>query len=258
MRKQAGRRNFYFRWAKLAVTGKVAIVEVIATLFAIVSGFLVFRFPTLQNVIGNLLWQIPLAMLLVLLIYGFFTAPYKIYKEKEQEANSLKMKLSEIENARANLTIEFDNMEPYCRKDPPNQGQIYWLRVKVTNSGKSVAKRCMGRLVQFIDGKGNPVEDHDPVQLHWVGTPWMPGPELFTLVDLQQCRSEFLDVLLTKPESPPRPLLFMGFQQSLRTDPVPPNIKKIIISVYGDNVDTYTKEYSITWVGNDYNDIRLS
>jgi len=159
------------------------------------------------------------------------------------------------------FTIEFENNEPFCRKDPPNQGQIYWLRLKVTNSGKSVAKRCMGRLVQFIDGEGKPVEDHDPVQLHWVGTPWREGPELFTLIDLQQRRSEFLDVLLTKPDSPPKPCLFMGYHQSvgLRTDPLPSNVQRIRIAVYGDNVDPCPKEYSISWEGKDpkYTDIRL-
>ncbi|MBM2825195.1 MAG: hypothetical protein HW402_859 [Dehalococcoidales bacterium] len=164
---------------------------------------------------------------------------------------------------RPKFTIEFDNKEPFCRKDPPNQGQIYWLRVKVTNSGKSVAKRCMGRLVQFSDGEGKPVEDHEPVQLHWVGTPWTTGPEFFTLIDLQQSRSEFLDVLLTKPEtnpaSRPPPRLFMGFQQpwGLRTDTLSSNVKRIGIAVYGDNVDPCPKEYSIIWKGDNYYDIHL-
>ena len=69
-----------------------------------------------------------------------------------------------------------------------------------------------------------------------------------------------MDVLVTQPpDSPPKSFLFMGWNQLgvTRIEPLPSNVQKIRIAVYGDNVDTYFKEYSISWDGDKYEDIRL-
>lgn len=165
---------------------------------------------------------------------------------------------------RPQLKIEFENNKrPFCVKDPPNQGQIYWLRVKITNSGRSTAKNCLGRIVQFLDDKGKPIMDHDPVQLHWVGTPWVSKPEELTLLklhklDLQKGRSEFLDTLVMKPEHD-RALLFMSRDNLFGASPdkIPEGTIAFQVTVYGDNVNPCTKTYSITY-GQSYDSITLT
>lgn len=162
------------------------------------------------------------------------------------------------------LKIEFENNNrPFCIKDPPGQGQILWLRVKVTNSGRSTAKNCLGRIVQFLDDKGNPIVDHDPVQLHWVGTLWVTVPELLTqlnlhILDLQKGRSEFLDMLVMR-HGYDRALLFMSSDNlfSASPDEVPEGTRTIQVTVYGDNVDPSTKKYSIDY-GQSYDGIKLT
>lgn len=153
------------------------------------------------------------------------------------------------------FTIEFDNKEPYCRKlDAP---QSYWLRLKVTNSGKSVARTCSGRLVKFIGNSGE-VEGHDLVQLHWINTLWSPQ-ELFRTIDLNQGEHDFLDILVTRPEHQGKALLFMSVDNLFGDKPeeVPQGTCRIQVTVYGDNVKPCAKEYSITWEGSNYTDIRL-
>jgi hypothetical protein len=168
------------------------------------------------------------------------------------------------------FTIKFDNKGPFCTTadEPP---QSYWLRVKVTNSGKSAAKSCVGRLVQFTDINKNLI-DREPVRLHWVGTPWAPL-ELLAPIDLNRGDSVFLDVLLTKADSPSKAFLFtnalvtgaqLARAQLVKTelawsqlDELPPGTCRIRIAIYGDNVEPCAKEYSISWDDSNYTAIRL-
>lgn len=155
---------------------------------------------------------------------------------------------------RPKIKIEFENnMRPFCVQDPPGQGQIYWMRIKVTNSGRSTAKNCLGRIVQFLDYRKDPIVDHDPVQLHWVGTPWVRRPEELTLLklermDLQNGRYEFLDMLVTRPGFH-RALLFVSADDLFGSNPamVPVGTSCIQVTVYGENVKPCTKEYKIDW-----------
>jgi hypothetical protein len=51
------------------------------------------------------------------------------------------------------LKIEFEQKEPYCRKTIFRLGaheglfSRYWIRIKVTNEGRKVAKKCQGKLL---------------------------------------------------------------------------------------------------------------
>ena len=150
--------------------------------------------------------------------------------------------------------IEFDNKEPYCRKaDAPPQS--YWLRLKVTNSGKSVAKSCSGSLVKFMGNSGE-LEGHDPVPLHWINTPWAPQ-EFFRRIDLNRGEHDFLDVLVTRHEHQGKALLFTSCLFGDKPEEVSQGTCRILVTVYGDNVKPRAKEYSISWEGSNYTDIRL-
>ncbi|MBI2847988.1 MAG: hypothetical protein HYX83_02325 [Chloroflexi bacterium] len=156
--------------------------------------------------------------------------------------------------------------------DPPNS---YWIRVKVTNSGRTVAKSCVGKIVEFRYDKEQ--IDRDPIRLHWIDTPWQVGAQLFDKVDLYREQSEFLDVILTVPNCSSQAYLFTGLEPEYESSPqrvpvlvswkaridrLPTNTNKIRIEVYGDNFRVVCKEYSITWKEEDptkrkHTDVRL-
>ena len=78
------------------------------------------------------------------------------------------------------LKIEFEQREPYCRKTRFFLGAYeasflrYWIRIKVTNEGRKVAKRCEGKLVDIQAIKNEetiPFQPFDPAILRWASYP---------------------------------------------------------------------------------------
>ena len=43
------------------------------------------------------------------------------------------------------------------------------VRIRVTNTGKKPAYRCVGKLVEILNEKKEIIKEFDPVILHWVG-----------------------------------------------------------------------------------------
>lgn len=75
------------------------------------------------------------------------------------------------------FAVEFEAREPFCRETEGNpltsdsRGvTTYWLRVRVKNSGKSVAKHCLCKIIEVMDCEGKAIFDFDPTVLHWVAT----------------------------------------------------------------------------------------
>jgi hypothetical protein len=153
--------------------------------------------------------------------------------------------------------VEFNKED--CRKADMPQNS-YWLRVKVTNTGRSVAKRCFGKIVKFIDNSGER-KDLDPVMLHWIGTTWgyPPYPPFFTTIDLNRKQHALLDVLVTKANSPGKAFIFTyGFLDGTNTTDILDGNGHIQITIDGDDVEPHTREYSIIWDNmSDHTSIRL-
>ena len=171
------------------------------------------------------------------------------------------------------FSLEFDNKEPYCKEAEisgdvtvPYGKQIvtlvsekrvqgYWLRLKVTNVGRSVAKRCVGKLVKVMDESGKELKDYDPMILHWVGTRQNEVP--LSPIDLNQKEHEFLDLIYTRDDMPEAAFIC--------TDIVPRGIPKsfkpgeylVQLTVYGDNVNPEPKRFRLHWGASDFKDIRL-
>ena len=73
---------------------------------------------------------------------------------------------------RPKLITEFSNSEPYCRYASENNIKKYWMRLRIKNIGRSIAKGCEVKLVRIINPKTQKeAVDFDPVTLHWVGHP---------------------------------------------------------------------------------------
>lgn len=169
--------------------------------------------------------------------------------------------------------VEFDNTIPYCREAPVigiihEDGSTtdlppdlistklsYWLRLKVINSGNSVAKRCIGKIVKVMDDSGKEITNYDPVMLHWVGTNWAALP--FIPIDLNQGEYEFLDILVTANNVSDK--VYLCTDSYLRGTPkyLPPGTYRIQVTIYGDGVTPFSKQYKVIWGASHYRDIKI-
>jgi hypothetical protein len=180
---------------------------------------------------------------------------------------------------RSKFSIEFEFAQPFVRPTvssllpgtpqppatPPSGTRVpsFWVRVRVKNSGRRAAKRCIAKLARVVDHNGKKVEPLDPLYLHWVGTSWGDVP--FRQVDLDRDDSEFLDVLMTQQGNPHAWLAGDQFPWA-RYEPrgivkVLPQGKYVLtITVYGDDVQPETRHLSVRWGALDERDIsaRLS
>lgn len=107
------------------------------------------------------------------------------------------------------LKVEFENGPPFARPPtpitvpagaPPAFG--YFIRLRVTNSGKSIARDVEGKLMR-IYGAGTLQErnDFDPTNLHWAGHD-QHGGEVPRTVDIHKTAFEFLDLVNTQSGGP--------------------------------------------------------
>ena len=89
---------------------------------------------------------------------------------------------------RPKFQVDFKNEEPYCRTTMEG----YWIRLRVINSGKSVAKNCEGKMVRIIDAPTKQErKDFDPIVLRWVGST-TDKP-----IDINSNEDEYLDIIQT-------------------------------------------------------------
>ena len=165
---------------------------------------------------------------------------------------------------RPKLSLKFDNKEPYCREatvkleqiQPPNNITLaYYIRIRVANIGKSVAKRCVAKLAEVGDDSGKTLSDYDPWPLHWVSTDWHEVP--FNAIDLNQNEYQYFDVSHTIQDKPG--LAIICKDNSPRG--INPWFTKgeyiLQITLYGDNCKPVTQKYRLIWAASDHKDIKL-
>ena len=74
---------------------------------------------------------------------------------------------------RPRLQIYYDNDDPQCRRFSPSGladvGSSYFIRLKVVNTGRAPAERCIGRLVAIADENRRLRKDWDISSLAWTG-----------------------------------------------------------------------------------------
>jgi hypothetical protein len=91
------RKRFYWECAKSAFRGGWRITEGISFGLSLLGGFLAWKLsPDLVASMNNLLWLIPLGVLIGTIIVGFLLAPYNMYSAKQNEANDLGTELNKI------------------------------------------------------------------------------------------------------------------------------------------------------------------
>ena len=146
---------------------------------------------------------------------------------------------------RPKFEVDFKD-EPIClRENTDARRESFWLRVRVTNSGRSVAKGCTGRITKFMSDSGQ--LDYDPLILHWIEIPWEREP--FRAVDLRRQEERYLDILVQKAKDPSR--LFLFTPPLYEPEPldnlkeVPTGTSRIEIVIYGENTEPCPKKYQI-------------
>lgn len=152
------------------------------------------------------------------------------------------------------LQIGYDPREPYCRDTPmivENHGakstvDSHWLRVRITNKGRSTARSCKGKMIAIYGPDGVPRDDRDPMLLRWSST---PGDKAFEALDLARDEWQFLDVAYAQDNlafaliaAEPTPA---GFPKTLEAE----RSHRVKIAVYADNAEPSTAEFVVTYGG---------
>ena len=160
------------------------------------------------------------------------------------------------------FTLDFEMVHPYCG-DATSGGffggiesrATFWLRVRVENTGRSIAKTCLVKLIKIMDRDGNPVKPFDPTRLHWVATPWEAVP--FSSITLNREDYEYVDVLVTQEGIPC--ILICGDQfvwAKYEGRAILKHLDKgcyiLQITAYGENVNPETKYLTLKWSGTDF------
>ena len=81
--------QFYWEWIRMAFTKPLAITQAVAFVCLLIAAFLKWKNPSWEGVMSNLIWQIPSGILVLLLLAGLITAPYRIYKDKQGEVEKI-------------------------------------------------------------------------------------------------------------------------------------------------------------------------
>ena len=150
---------------------------------------------------------------------------------------------------RPKFAVEFKNEEPFCRhnqtrysmfSEPPANGLVstYWVRLRVKNAGRSLARGSEGKLVRITDAETNQDrKDFDPVILHWVGTAHNP-------IDINKSEYEYLDVVFTR-EDDPKVFQIPCKEEEPRGINLRPDRKDYILQIvlYGENVEPLQKSF---------------
>jgi hypothetical protein len=175
------------------------------------------------------------------------------------------------------FSIEFYQTIPYCRTTNakaivPHRGQFvystdgeykrtYWVRLKVGNSGRSVAKKCLAKLVEILDENGKARVDFDPTQLQWSGASWEKAP--LPTVDLNVKDFEYLAILLTQEDDnnihiAGDQLQFVEGEKRGIISSLTKGKYILRISIYGENVNPETRFMSLVWNGGGIENVKVN
>lgn len=146
-------------------------------------------------------------------------------------------------------TVKWPLDTPY----PSQHKSAFWLRLRIKNTGRSVARRCEGILAEVRKPDGALDKRYDPITLRWAIAPIGRGLEPLDIardreVDLNiftTFENENFAVLAT--HSDPRGI-------PLRLEPGDYWIRTVI---YGDNVKPEKRGYAIHWDGKDYKTVDM-
>lgn len=164
---------------------------------------------------------------------------------------------------RPKLMFEFDNNEPFCRKISnildPKTGKIsrlnsYYVRLRVKNTGHSIARDCKGKLVVIVHKDlGSLRQDFDPVVLRWVGNYNSSG-----VLDINSQEYEYLDVFSANENSDRFHIAAIDYSipRGITMDPQRDDYF-VLVTLHSENADPISRIYKII-SGSNYDDVKLT
>ncbi|MDO8682340.1 MAG: hypothetical protein Q7N50_02520, partial [Armatimonadota bacterium] len=176
------------------------------------------------------------------------------------------------------LLLEFDQTPPDCHITklktinllggiPYGEEPIYYFRFRVTNNGKSQAKRCepVVERLSVADASGNfiPYKRYTPVSLIW-GSSYPTefvdiNPKRRFYCDLfhipnKKCQEKHSTVAYVNPPDGENFDLgiILNVKAAFYSQPnrLPPGRYKIDIAIYSENAKTILRSFVISWSGN--------
>ena len=97
------RYQFYKMWAKETFIRPFIVVDSIAVITTIVGGAISWYFPQLDNIARLLMWVIPLGVLLVVVLVGFLTAPYRILNRAQRRIGDFEAEKEDKKERKPNI-----------------------------------------------------------------------------------------------------------------------------------------------------------
>ena len=161
------------------------------------------------------------------------------------------------------LKVTFSLEEPISREtmvnvqipplEPPQYKRAFWLRLRVKNGGRSVARRCEGILAEVANPKGELDTRYDPLALRWAIAPINRGLEP---LDIARGRDVDLNIFTTIEGEQNAP--FATYQDP-RGVPLylEPGDYWLRIVIYGDNFKPIERGYTVRWDGKDYKGVGM-
>lgn len=147
------------------------------------------------------------------------------------------------------LEIAFSLGEPISRETILKNGKKgFWPRLRVTNNGRSAARRCESILAEVRMPDGTLDKRYDPLTLRWAIAPIDKGLEQ---IDIARGRQVDLNIFTTiEGESA---ALFATYADP-RGIPLflEPGDYWLRIIIYGDNFKPVPRGYAVHWDGKDY------
>lgn len=176
------------------------------------------------------------------------------------------------------LSFEFDNKEPFCRHTSGlidmgtrtrQQLNSYHIRFRIKNNGKSMARKCEGKLIAIAHKDLKTFrQDFDPVVLHWVGSDAVVrnlgtnGSMQFSKtpnIDINAKEYEYLDFLSTNENIDRFEIQAIDYDipRGIVLDPQKDNYY-FLITVYAENADPVSEIYKTEVGVKSFDDIKIS
>ncbi len=134
----------------------------------------------------------------------------------------------------------------------------YFVRIKVQNTGGSLAKKCQGVIaeVQSVNGNLDETEYFVPMILHWASR----SSQLYREpIDLNIGACWYLDVAYTKDDSDSLHVFHIFTEQPIGTiDKFRKGEYRFKITIYAENSKPTEKWLRLNWKGNDYRDVEAT
>ena len=165
---------------------------------------------------------------------------------------------------RPSLRIEFSLDEPISRETTikygiksnvdPGYRQAFWLRLRITNEGRTVAKKCEGILSEIREYGGSVHKKYDPLTLRWAIAPLVKGLEP---IDIAPSRSVDLNTIVTIEGE--THASFATHDDLTRGIPLglEPGKYWLRITIFGDNFDPVHRWYAVNWDGKNFKEIQM-